>query len=143
RPQRGWRPPGQWLSHRWRPLPNLGERMTAGAIHIDAMLDDSPLDCPRTSVIRRLDALAEMQIIVRRDTRCYLNELVWQRRTNLSRRVTNPARAAKRLTSRTAEGSQSNMKTVKGPDETDVAVGRRLKSLRVRCGLLQTALGME
>jgi len=37
--------------------------------------------------------------------------------------------------------SQSNMKTVKG-DETDVAVGRRLKSLRVRCGLSQTALGM-
>src|SRR5262245_64819703 len=76
--------------------------MTAGAIHIDAMLDDPPLDRPRTSVIRRLDALAEMQIIVRRDTRGHLNELVWQRRTNLWRRVTNPARTAKRLTSRTA-----------------------------------------
>jgi hypothetical protein len=32
------------------------------------------LDCPRTSVIRRLDALAKMQIIVRRGTRYYLNE---------------------------------------------------------------------
>ena len=32
------------------------------------------LDCPRTSVIRRLDALAQMQIIVRRGTRYYLNE---------------------------------------------------------------------
>jgi hypothetical protein len=32
------------------------------------------LDCPRTSVIRRLDALAKMEIIVRRGTRYYLNE---------------------------------------------------------------------
>src|SRR5262245_39487486 len=32
------------------------------------------LDCPRTSVIRRLDALAKMQLIVRRGTRYYLNE---------------------------------------------------------------------
>jgi DNA-binding IclR family transcriptional regulator len=32
------------------------------------------LDCPRTSVIRRLDALAKMQIIVRTGTRYYLNE---------------------------------------------------------------------
>jgi hypothetical protein len=32
------------------------------------------LDCPRTSVIRRLDALAKMQIIVRRGTRYFLNE---------------------------------------------------------------------
>jgi len=95
------------------------------------------LDCPRTSVIRRLDAFAKMQIIVRRGARYYLNELLWQRRTNLWRRVTNPALAAKRLTSR-----QSNVKTVKGPDETD-AVSRRLKSLRGGCGLSQTALGTE
>jgi hypothetical protein len=32
------------------------------------------------------------------------------------------------------------MKTVKRPDETDFAVGRRLKSLRVRCGLSQTQI---
>ena len=32
------------------------------------------LACPRTSVLRRLDALAKMQIIVRRGTRYFLNE---------------------------------------------------------------------
>jgi hypothetical protein len=32
------------------------------------------LDCPRTSVIRRLNALAKMEIILRRGTRYYLNE---------------------------------------------------------------------
>jgi hypothetical protein len=32
------------------------------------------LDCPRTSVIRRLDALKKMKIIVRRGTRYYLND---------------------------------------------------------------------
>lgn len=33
------------------------------------------------------------------------------------------------------------MKRPKGPDEVDVILGRRLKSLRVRRGLSQTALG--
>lgn len=32
------------------------------------------LDCPRTSVLRRLNVLAKMQIIVRRGTRYFLNE---------------------------------------------------------------------
>jgi hypothetical protein len=32
------------------------------------------LACPRTSVLRRLDALAKMQIIVRRGTRYFINE---------------------------------------------------------------------
>src|SRR5262249_24962839 len=32
------------------------------------------LDCPRTSVIRRLDVHSRMEIIVRRGTRYYLNE---------------------------------------------------------------------
>jgi transcriptional regulator with XRE-family HTH domain len=35
----------------------------------------------------------------------------------------------------------SNMKRAKRPDEPDVALGRRLKSLRIRRGLSQTALG--
>jgi transcriptional regulator with XRE-family HTH domain len=33
------------------------------------------------------------------------------------------------------------MKRARGPDEADVAFGRRLRSLRVRRGLSQTALG--
>jgi transcriptional regulator with XRE-family HTH domain len=33
------------------------------------------------------------------------------------------------------------MKRTTGPDETDVILGRRLKSLRIRRGLSQTALG--
>jgi transcriptional regulator with XRE-family HTH domain len=33
------------------------------------------------------------------------------------------------------------MKRAKGPEEADLALGRRLKSLRVRRGLSQTALG--
>jgi transcriptional regulator with XRE-family HTH domain len=33
------------------------------------------------------------------------------------------------------------MEQAKGPDEVDVALGRRLRSLRVRRGLSQTALG--
>jgi hypothetical protein len=41
---------------------------------LDPALIAAYLDCPPTSVIRRLDALAKMEIIVRRGTRYYLNE---------------------------------------------------------------------
>src|SRR5215472_12447579 len=95
---------------------------------------------------QRRTSIAKMQIIVRRGARYYLNELLWQRRTNLWRRVTNPALAAMRLTSRTAEGSQSNVKTVKGrtkPTPSAVACNPCAADAGGRCGLSQTALGME
>ena len=69
-------------------MPNLAfgsrlETLVVGVCVAIGHLDGNPfstaklaayLDCPRTSVIRRLDALTQMPIIVRRGTRNYHSE---------------------------------------------------------------------
>jgi len=128
-----------------------GRRMIAGAVDIDAIGHG----LPAVAVGFRGHGLGPHECETRRSLFCAGAEPRVNSDSAVKRRTCHSVLAAPNKTlaksnkSRTGGEatnkqnrvrSQSNMKTVKRPDETDVAVGRRLKSPRVRCGLSQTQI---